>query len=148
MSSNRKRHWHFTLRESRKMFTEQRPEMDIEFIPSSTRVVLKAPEVRISIPLEVERAVLPPPKTEADLRRELREWTRIARIMRAGEAQGVFAKKDLWQAEWQVEKLRSLVGELNPDGSRVRHPGPLKRFLDTKFAELRKRVMRTENNIH
>lgn len=140
MSSNRKRHWHFTLRESRKMFTERRPEMDIEFIPSSTRVVLKAPEVRISIPIEVERAVVPPPPTKEELVLQLRKWRSMARIIRCGEAQGVFSKEELWHAEWQVEKLRSLIGELNPDGSRVRHPGPLKRFLDEKFAKMRERV--------
>jgi len=140
MSHNRKRHWHFTLRESRKMFTEQRPEMEFDFIPSSTRVVLKAPEVRISIPLEVERAVVPPPPTKDELMKDLRKWREMLRLIRRGEEQNVFSKDDLWHAEWQVEKLRSMLGELNPDGTRARHPGPLKRFLDMKFKELRDRV--------
>lgn len=140
MSSNRKRHWHFTLRESRKMFSEKRPEMEFDFIPSSTRVVLKAPEVRISIPLEVERAVVPPPPTADDLVRQLRKWRSMARMMRHGEAQGVFSKEELWHAEWQVERLRNLVGERNQDGTRVLHPGPLKAFVGARFAELRERV--------
>jgi len=141
MSRNRKRHWHFTLRESRKLFTEHHPEMEFDFIPSSTRVVLKAPEVRITIPLEVERAFVPPPPTKDELAKKIREIRSMVRMLRYGEAQGVFSKEELWRAEWQLEKYRSMAGETNPDGTRVRHPGPLKRFLDMKFKELRDRVM-------
>jgi len=141
MSRNRSRHWHFSLLEPRKMFSD-RSSVEIEFIDSATRVVIEAPKVKISIPREVEAAVTPPPPTEAQLRKELRCEEAKLRIQRAANAQcgshsSLGNYKDLWTTMWHVERLRSMLHDVDPaTGMRVRHPGVLSAYLARKNAEL------------